>query len=223
MSLPISDLLYPKNLKQAREVQRYIRERLILDDEPPLKDRFVFGVVDVSANMYSPYAYAACTVFEYPSLKMLDWYGYSGKYVFPYIPTYLVFREGPLLYELLKDIAGDLDLIIFDGQGIIHPLRVGIATHMGFIFDKKTIGFAKKLLYGNVVDGKVIDPEDGMVLGYEVKLGKRGGPVYISPGYRISPERAVEIIKSMADGYKIPKVIRSAHIYANKLRKEGGL
>ncbi len=223
MSLPISDLLYPKNLKQARDIQRYIRGRIILKDDPPLPGTFIFGVVDVSANMYSSRAYAACTVFEYPSLKMLDWYGYAGNYSFPYIPTYLVFREGPLLYYLLKDIVSNLELIIFDGQGIIHPLGVGIASHMGVIFDKKTIGFAKKLLYGNVIDGKVIDPETGLLLGYEVRLGKRGGPVYISPGHRITPETALKVIQSMADGYKIPKVIRSAHVYANKLRKEGGL
>jgi len=223
VSLPISDLLYPKNLEEARAVQKYIAGRLILRDEPPLGDTFTFGVVDISANMYSNYAYAACTVFEYPSLKMIDWYGYKGKYSFPYIPTYLVFREGPIIYELLKDIVHHLDLIIFDGQGIIHPLRVGIATHMGFIFDKKTIGFAKKLLYGNLVDGKVVDPQTGMVLGYEVYLGKRGRPVYISPGFRISPEKALEVILKMRDGYKIPRVIRSAHIYANRLRREGGI
>ena len=220
MSLQISDLLYPKTLKEARQVQSYIRERLILRDEPPLRDTFTFGVVDVSANLYSDTAYAACTIFHYPDLTMIDWRGYVGKYVFPYIPTYLVFREGPLLYELLKDTVDRLDLIIFDGQGIMHPLRVGIATHMGFIFDKPTIGFAKKLLYGEVKDdGRVLDPEDGTLLGYSVKLGKRGGPVFISPGFRISPDTALKIIRSMADGYKIPRVIRSAHIYANKLRK----
>lgn len=41
------------------------------------------------------------------------------------------------------------DILIFDGQGIAHPRRLGIASHVGVVLDIATIGCAKNLLIGD--------------------------------------------------------------------------
>lgn len=214
------DFLYPRDLEEAKRVQECIRSAFTTEGGPSSDDSFTFGVVDVSADLGSDVAYAACVIYRYPSLELVSEHTWVGRYVFPYIPGYLVFREGPVLYPGLSRLRDKMDLIIFDGQGIIHPRGVGIAVHMGYLLDIPTIGFAKRLLFGRVEGGRVLHPETGQLLGYEVSLG-RGKPVYISPGWRMRPDDALKIVLRMRDGYKIPRVIRRAHLLANDARRKG--
>ena len=93
----------------------------------------------------------------------------------PYIPTYLAYRELPIYKGLAEYFLDKADLIAVNGHGLAHP-RAGIASHLGYILDKPSIGVAKKLLKKTNA----------------IKIGKR----YLSPGYKakVYPEaiRAVE-------------------------------
>ena len=66
---------------------------------------------------------------------------------FPYITSYLAFRELPILLSLLKVVreAGRMaDVLLVDGSGILHPRRAGVASHLGVVASVPTIGVTKK-------------------------------------------------------------------------------
>jgi len=145
--------------QEASKLQEELREKIILKIGVP-KVKRIAGA-DISFSQKTSRAYAAVIVFSFPDNRRLDEESEArrqleileeqhtiGNLTFPYIPGLLTFREGPLLIEAFKKIKIEPDIIIFDGQGIAHPKRLGLATHMGILLDKPTIGCAKSRLIG---------------------------------------------------------------------------
>lgn len=67
---------------------------------------------------------------------------------FPYIPGLLSFREIPALLAVVEKLKTAPDLLFCDGQGYAHPRRLGLASHLGVLLDKPSIGCAKSILIG---------------------------------------------------------------------------
>ncbi len=143
---------------------------------------------------------------------------------FPYIPSYLSYRELPVLVKLIKKF-GEPDLVMVDGNGTLHPRGLGLASHLGVVMDIPTMGVAKSLLLGSLKE--TIDHDnisspvilEGDVKGYALLSSSRAkNPIYISAGHRVSHETAIDIVKENCT-YKIPEPIRQAHILATKARK----
>jgi len=141
---------------------------------------------------------------------------------FPYIPTYLAFRELPVLLPLLERVKeqGRLaDVILVDGSGILHPRHVGIASHLGVLLDAPTVGVTKSLLYGEVdLSGmeagevrSVIDPQSGDAIGAAIKTQERAEPIFVSVGHGIDLEGAIELVLRLSLK-KLPEPIRLAHL-----------
>lgn len=140
---------------------------------------------------------------------------------FPYIPTYLAFRELPILLALLQSVreAGPLaDVLLVDGTGLLHHRQAGIASHLGVLMDVPTVGVTKRLLYGEVeTDGMragdvrwVTDPErSDERRGAAVKTTERASPIYVSIGNRVDLDTAVEIVLQTSSR-KLPEPIRRA-------------
>ena len=138
---------------------------------------------------------------------------------FPYIPGYLAFRELPLLNELLEEVRTEnrlADVIIVDGNGLLHPRRAGLATHLGIVLDHPTIGIAKKLLCGKTEGADLAEGEErevrleGDVIGTEVKTYYRANPIYVSVGNRIRLSQAGDLVRKYSK-YKLPEPLRQAH------------
>jgi deoxyribonuclease V len=210
--------------KQAIEVQKALREKV---DITPLtgKVRTIAGA-DVSLNMFGKDLYAGIVVFSYPELERIEYALVKVKVSFPYIPGLLSFREVPGLLECLSKLKNRPDLIMVDGQGIAHPRRLGIATHLGLVTGIPTIGCAKSRLYGvhneplRVGSAKrLLDPYTGDVLGYALKSKTGSKPLIISPGHGISAEESLEIVKSTLRGYRLPEPTKAAHELVNRFRK----
>ena len=140
---------------------------------------------------------------------------------FPYIPTYLAFRELPVLLALLK-VARDADqmadVVLVDGTGLLHHRHAGIASHLGVLMNVPTVGVTKKLLYGDVdIEGMathearwVTDPErSDHRLGAAVKTTQRAHPIYVSTGHRVDLDTAVELVLRTSSR-KLPEPIRRA-------------
>jgi deoxyribonuclease V len=149
-----------------------------------------------------------------------------GRSSFPYIPGLLSFRELPVLLSAVKKIRTPPDVILCDGQGIAHPRGLGIASHLGVVLDRPTIGCAKSRLVGSF---GAVGEEKGSYASLEygnfrvgAVLRTRAGtrPVFISPGFKVTYEEAIVIILNCVTKYRIPEPIRSAHLLVNRVRRE---
>ncbi len=167
------------------------------------------------------HAFAVVALFDYGSGEMIDHTVHEGDAAFPYVPTYLAFRELPLVLPLVKALPKKT-VLMYDGNGLLHPEGMGIATHAGVAFNMPTIGVAKSLLCGIRVGprggGVVQISLGGRVVGFElVGLGK-SRPVYVSVGDGIGQKQALDIVRKFSK-HRIPEPTRAAHIIAERVRR----
>src|SRR5438270_8478526 len=176
--------------------------------------RFVAGI-DMSAK---DVARAAVVILPYPDLEVLEVARAEKPLNFPYVPGLLSFREGPAILAAFDKIQHWPDLVFFDGQGIAHPRKIGIAAHMGVLLDLPSIGVAKSPL---AVHGPEPGPEPGTwtkwrnrkgeVLAAAVRTKARSNPLYISPGNKMDLPTAVQYVLASTRGYRLPEPTRRAH------------
>jgi deoxyribonuclease V len=102
---------------------------------------------------------------------------------------------------------------MIDGNGVLHPYGIGIASYGGVKLSKPSIGVAKSLLFGKLENESV--KFDGKKIGIAFFSSKRiVKPVYVSPGNMISFDSALKVVRKMSK-YKIPEPTRRAHILAS--------
>ncbi len=144
----------------------------------------------------------------------------SGELDFPYIPGLLSFREAPLTLAACERLTITPDLILVDGQGIAHPRRMGLASHLGLFLNTPTIGCAKSRLCGTheVPDEKpgsyaeVVDR--GEITGAALRTKFRVKPVYVSIGHKVDLQTAIYWVMNCCRGYRLPEPTRLAHLAA---------
>lgn len=137
---------------------------------------------------------------------------------FPYIPEFISHREGPPSISAYRQLKIDPDLIIVDGNGIIHPRKMGVASYIGLMLNKPTIGIAKYLLCGDVSEDTVyIDKE---AVGKYIATKDMANPILVNPGHKISLSKSVEIVKSMINGHKLPFPLHEAKKLAGKIKRK---
>lgn len=203
--------------KEAIQLQKQLKKKIILRKSFRRVDRI--AGVDVSFSRKNNRICAAVVVVSFPELKVIDSVRQKGIVKFPYIPGLLTFREGPIIISALNKLKTKPDVIIFDGQGIAHPRRMGIATHLGILLDKPTVGCAKSLLWGKFsepankkgVYSSLFDSKTGEVIGAVVRTRKDVKPVFVSSGYKIDLNSAVKLILTCSPKFRIPQPLRLAH------------
>jgi deoxyribonuclease V len=184
--------------------------------------------LDISYNKLSPTIYAAAAVYSFPELALIEEAITADETAFPYIPGLLAYREGPALIKVIEKLKTKADLLIFDGQGLAHPRGAGIASMMGSLMDKPSIGAAKTRLIGSFVEpGKAKGSTSDLIykekiIGMVVRSRADVKPLFVSVGYGISLNRAVEFILKTCVGTRIPLPIRQAHHLANEARRREG-
>ena len=133
------------------------------------------------------------------------------------LPGLLSFRELPLALEAFEKLVATPDLILVDGQGLAHPRRLGLASHLGLLLDTPTIGCAKSRLCGNceepdsASDSRTDLMDNGEVIGAVLRTKTAVKPVYVSIGHRVDLEAAVHWVLACCRGYRIPEPLRAAH------------
>jgi len=213
-----------KRIKEAINLQKELSKKVLCYDKPKKID-YIAGV-DIAYDKNSNLGFCAIVIFGYPNLEIIKIYHSYDKIQFPYIPGLLSFREGPLFLKTYKKIKHNPDIFIFDGQGIAHPRKVGIATHMGLLINTSTIGCAKSKLFGNFEEPfkekgsksylyDSVNNKIGIVLRtrYNVK------PIFISPGHLIGINESADIIIKCVTKYRIPEPVRIADIEVSKYKK----
>lgn len=162
-------------------------------------------------------------VFSYPGLEELEQKFSRGRIPCQYRPGYLSFREGACLVKAYQKLERKPSVIIFDGQGIAHPAKLGLASHLGIILDVPSIGCAKSYLVGEYSPpgpergswSKLI--YKGEEVGIVLRTRDKVKPVFVSPGYKIGFKEARTIILNCTPRYRIPEPLRQAHILGGKL------
>jgi deoxyribonuclease V len=209
--------------REAIELQKTLRERVRL--EPLKKPIETIAGADISFNKFSPVVYAGLVVLRLPSLEVVEEVGVVSETAFPYVPGLLSFRESPSVLEAWSKLKTEPDAVMFDGQGIAHPRRVGIASHVGLIIGRPTLGCAKSVLVG-----KYEEPEEergswaemvdkGEVVGAAVRTKTKVQPIFVSPGHLIDLEGAIKLTLQSDGGYRQPEPTRRAHHLVNALRR----
>jgi deoxyribonuclease V len=199
----------------AIALQKELRH-VVLSDRPIDLDavRLVAGVdVSVKENQ----SQAAIVVATYPGFEVIETVLARRPTPFPYIPGLLSFREGPVLEEAFDRLKAEPDVFLFDGMGIAHPRRIGIASHMGLWLERPTIGCGKTLLTGRYKDlgeekGSVAPLVDrGETIGVALRTRTAKNPMFISPGHLADIETAADLVLRCSPKYRLPEPIRLAH------------
>ncbi|MFC2010324.1 deoxyribonuclease V [Chloroflexota bacterium] len=200
---------------QAVEIQHKLASQVSRNSEP-FAPQFIAGV-DISISRGQEIATGAVVVLSYPALKVVETRVARGKINFPYIPGLLSFREAPLTLAACEQLDIAPDLIMVDGQGVAHPRRLGLASHLGLFLDTPTIGCAKSLLCGNHETpgaepgsyAEIIDRVETIGATLRTKPGVK--PVYVSIGHRVDLDTAICWVMNCCRGYRLPEPTRLAH------------
>ena len=181
---------------------------------------------DISMKRGDSVAFAGVVLLDAETLEIVDEYFLKGKIDFPYIPGLLSFREAPLLLKLFKKISPEPQLVFFDGHGVAHPRKLGLASHMGLFLKCPTIGCAKSRLTGTYREpglkkgsrARLVD-DHNTTIGTVLRTRENCNPVFVSVGHRIDLETAIHWTLKCTSRFRIPEPTRLAHIRVNDFRK----
>jgi deoxyribonuclease V len=205
--------------REAIALQQQLRGRVERADRIGTV-RLVAGV-DVGFEAGNTVTRAAVAVLAFPSLELVAQAVARQPTRFPYVPGLLSFREVPAVLEAFAGLDVTPDLLLCDGQGIAHPRRLGIASHLGILLDVPTVGVAKKRLvgeHGEVPDQRgawapLVDGEEAIGAVLRTRVGVK--PLFISPGHRLGIDSAVAWTLACTRRYRLPETTRHAHRLAS--------
>ena len=207
-------ITHPWNLDPAAAIalQRELAAKVICET--------AFGPVTTIAGVDASYrdgvARAAIVAFSFPNMDILEYVTAERPVSYPYVPGLLSFREAPAVLDGLGKLPLTPDLLIFDGHGIAHPRRLGIASHIGLVVDVPSIGCAKKRLVGHYDEparergNYTYLQDDGEIIGAVVRTRTGVKPVFVSTGHRIGLDAAIDVVLVCGRGYRLPEPTRWA-------------
>jgi len=205
--------------KEAIALQKELRGHLCTTDD--------FGTVatvagvDVGFEQYNTITRAAVAVLDYPSLNLREWAIARQPTRFPYVPGLLSFREIPAVLAAIEKLSTLPDMLLCDGQGIAHPRRLGIASHLGLLLDLPSIGVGKSRLIGSYDEpGEEKGSwrplyDKGEEIGCVLRSRSRVKPLFISPGHRVGIASARQWVMNCISRYRLPETTRWAHRLAS--------
>jgi len=208
---------------------RILQKRLAaaVDSTSPLPEWDVIAAAHVSFGRYDRELAAAVVVVRGKTCEVIERVGVIRPITFPYVPGLLSFREAPGLLDAFARVETSFDVVLCDGQGIAHPRRLGIASHLGLRLGRPTVGCAKSRLFGDHDEpgpsrGDRAPLTDGdEVIGALVRTKDRVKPLYVSPGHRCDIESAVALVLATSGKYRLPGPARLAHDFVNEVRRGG--
>ncbi|GIO86730.1 endonuclease V [Paenibacillus faecis] len=211
---PITIHPWELNEEEAVSLQRELAKKVIQQDQP--HDITYVAGVDVAYSKESDVLIAAVVILEAASLKLVESVTVEDRVHFPYIPGLFSFRELPPVIKAFEQIKIQPDLVVCDGQGIAHPRRFGLASHLGVLLDIPTIGCGKTRLLGTYDEpgdsrgshSSLIDNDE--VVGHVLRTQDHVKPIFVSIGHKISLDAASAWILKLSPQYRLPETTRQA-------------
>jgi deoxyribonuclease V len=204
----------PCDVAEARALQERLRHRVV--PKGSLAHVRLVAGLDAHYQTSADLAWGAAALLTWPELHLVESALACRPLDFPYVPGLLSFREAPALLAALACLSRQPDLLFVDGQGIAHPRRMGLASHVGVLADLPTIGVAKSRLTGSFeppADEKgawspLMDREE--VIGAVLRTRRGVRPVFVSVGHRIGLKTAIRLVLEASPRYRIPEPTRFA-------------
>ena len=213
--------------RMAKTLQRQLANRVKICPLPtPIK---IVAAADVSYSKVKQQSYAVAIAWDIDRGEPIARSEAIAPINFPYIPGLLSFREAPVLFAALRELQTPFDVLLVDGQGLAHPLRFGLACHLGVLLDCSAIGCAKSRLCGQHAEvpsdlgGWAELRDGGDSIGRVLRTRSNVKPVYVSVGNKATFEKAAELILRLCK-FRLPEPIRLADRLVGELRAidEGG-
>ncbi|MBE0522558.1 MAG: endonuclease V [Candidatus Methanoperedenaceae archaeon] len=223
--MQISDFFPEESSREnLLKVQHMVAKRAIIKDD--FKDIRFIAAADQA--FLDNRIISGIVLMDFGSPEIIECAFSIAPISFPYIPTFLSFREGPAIVNAFGKLKTKPDLLLIDGAGINHPRGAGLATHIGVALDVPTAGITKKKLCGEGVEPSNVGEASPLVymdktVGWLLKSRQKSKPIVVAPGHRVSLESSLSIVKACLRGHKLPEPARLAHEYANMVKREQGI
>ncbi len=198
---------------EAIAIQQQLRGQVLRSGSLRMEDVRTVAGIDAS---YKEIGQAAIVVLSFPDMTVVEQVTATRSSVFPYIPGLLSFREGPAVLDAMAKLTTTPDVLVFDGQGIAHPRRLGIAAHMGVVLGRPSIGCAKSRLVGQYTEpcpnaGDQSPLYDrGEQIGVVLRSKPHTNPLFVSTGHLIDLDVAMAVLLRCFRGYRLPEPTRQA-------------
>lgn len=213
---------HPWNITPNEALDLQLRLSSLVVKEDRLGPISRIAGIDVAYHKDKDTLVASTVIVDAESLEVIEEQAWAGKASFPYVPGLFSFRELPSISALLANVKCRPDLIICDGQGIAHPRRFGLASHLGVLYDIPTIGCGKSRYIGEY-DTPLEERgcQSGLYDGNEqigaaLRTQQNIKPVFVSIGHRISLETACQWILKTTRKYRLPETTRLADRYGRQ-------
>ncbi|MFE0648181.1 endonuclease V [Streptomyces sp. NPDC059534] len=207
---------WPADETAALAVQRELRGRLLLDEAGPAVGEGHVTGLDVAYDDERDLVAAAAVVLDARTLDVVEEATAVGRVSFPYVPGLLAFREIPTVLAALDALTADPGLLVCDGYGLAHPRRFGLASHLGVLTGRPSVGVAKNpftFTYDQPGDARGDTTPllaDGEEVGRALRTRSGVKPVFVSVGHRISLPTACAHTLHLAPRYRLPETTRHA-------------
>ncbi|MBO0950036.1 deoxyribonuclease V [Fibrella forsythiae] len=214
---------WPDSPEAAIAIQQQIRGQVRI--QPLTGPVETIAGCDISFNKFEETVYAGIVVLRLDTLETIAEATAITTTSFPYVPGLLSFREIPALLEAWNNLTIMPDVVVFDGHGIAHPRRLGIAAHAGLWLNRPTLGCGKSVLVGRYEEPALERGSwspmlhRGEIIGAALRTKNKVNPVYVSPGNLIDLETSVSLMLQCDGGYRIPEPTRRAHNLVNTVRR----
>ncbi len=210
------------HLDVARRIQTTLAGRVVESDLISIDSVDLVAGIDVAYINHgsTEIGVSVASTYSIGKSSIVEWSCWVGSVTFPYVPTLLSFRELKPMVNAYLRLRTKPQVVLIDGHGRAHPYRLGIASHFGVCLRIPTIGVAKSLLYGKVegTEGPVLDVSTNEVIGWTIQCAPTK-PTYVSVGYGISLDSAVNLVRKLCVGSQMPIPILRSHNTANNLKK----
>ncbi len=219
--MDIPKITTPASAEEALQIQQDMRGLVRLEDD--FKQVKIIAGIDVGYDIQKNLSKCALVLLNIDNLVPITSIIEFDPTPFPYIPGLLSFREAPVILKALSRLKERPDILFIDGQGIAHPRRLGIASHIGVLTGLPAVGIAKSVLCGYYKEPglkkgssePLIHKDEKIATVYRSRDNVK--PVFISPGHKISHESAVMLVARCLTRYRLPEPTR----IADKLSKTG--
>ena len=204
---------WPSTPGAAIALQKELAPRVRLT--PVARNARLFAGADVAFSADGAEVIAGVVIWDARAKRVVEQRVARVACRLPYIPGLLSFRELPGVLAALRKVQAEPQVVLCDAQGLAHPRRLGLASHLGLWLERPTVGCAKSRLCGECRAPGIRRGDrtelrhEGERVGTVLRTRDDAKPLFVSPGHLTNLKTAIEIVLSLSR-YRIPDSLRYA-------------